>query len=40
MKDKTYKTIMVGYSDNHTRDTYRLYNLETKRFIMTRYITW
>ena len=27
---------MVGYADNNTRDTYKLYNPETKRVIMTR----
>ena len=31
---------MVGYSKNHTRDTYKLYNPETKRFIMSSYIKW
>ena len=31
---------MVGYSDNNTRDTYKLYNPETKRVIMNRYIKW
>ena len=27
VKDNTYKAIMVGYGENHTRDTYKLYNL-------------
>ena len=27
---------MVGYEDNHMRDTCKLYNPETKRVIMTR----
>ena len=27
---------MVGYEDNHTRDTYKLYTTENKRIIMTR----
>ena len=40
MKNKTYKTMPVGYADNHTRYTYNLYNPETKRFIMTRIIKW
>ena len=31
---------MVGYADNHTRDTHKLYNNETKRFITTRVIKW
>ena len=40
MTDKTFKAIMVGYYDNHTRDTYKLYNPETKRVIMTRDVKW
>ena len=40
MTDKTFKAIMVGYANNHTRDTYKLYNLETKRVIMPRDIKW
>ena len=31
---------MVGYSDNHTRDTSKLYNPETKRLIITRNFKW
>ena len=38
MKDKTYKAIMVGYTENHTHDTYQLYNTEINRVIMSRYI--
>ena len=40
MTDKTFKAIMVGYSENHTRDTYKLYNPETKRVVMTRDVKW
>ena len=40
MKDKMYKAIMVGYADNHIRYTYKFYNPETKRFIMTRDSKW
>ena len=40
MIDKLFKAIMVGYANNHTRDTYKLYNPETKRVIMTRDIKW
>ena len=40
MKGSTYKVIMVVYSENHARDTYKLYNPETKRVIMSRDITW
>ena len=36
IKDNAYKDIAVGYTDNHTRDTYKFYNPETKRAIMTR----
>ena len=31
---------MVGYTNNNTRDMYNLYNPETKRIIMTRYVKW
>ena len=40
MTYKAYKAIMVWYADNHTRDTYRLYNPDTKRVVMTRYFKW
>ena len=40
MTDKTFKEIMVGYFYNHTRDTHKLYNPETKRVIITRDIKW
>ena len=40
MKDKTNKSIISGYAENHTRDTYKLYNPDTKRVIMSRYIKW
>ena len=40
MTDKTFKTIMVVYSKNHKRDTYKLYNPETKIVIMTRDVNW
>ena len=38
--DKTYKASMVGYAENHTRDTFKLHNPETKRVIMTRVVNW
>ena len=38
--DKTYKAIMVGYTDNNTRDTYKMCNTDTKRFIMARVVKW
>ena len=34
--EKIYNTIMVGYTYNNTRDTYKLYNPDNKRVIMTR----
>ena len=40
MTYKTYKAIMVGYKGNHTRDTYKLYNTDIKRVIMTRDVEW
>ena len=36
MTDKPFMAIMVGYADNHKRDTYKLYNPETKRVVMIR----
>ena len=38
--DKTFKEIMVGYTDNHTRYTYKLYNPDTKRVILNRDVKW
>ena len=38
--DKIFKVIMVGYVENSTRDTHKLYNPETKRVIMTRDVNW
>ena len=38
--DKKFNAIMVGYTDNHTRYMYKMYNPGTKRVIMTRYIKW
>ena len=40
MTDKTFKEIMVVYAENYTRGTYKLYNPETKRVIMTRGVKW
>ena len=37
-KDKIYKSIMVGYTDNHTRVTYKMYNSE--KIITRSYIKW
>ena len=38
--EKTYKETMVGYPDNHTRDTYEMYNPDTKRVTNTRDVKW
>ena len=40
MTDITFKGIMVGYAKNNMRDTYKLYNTETKRVIITRDVKW
>ena len=40
MTYKTYKAIIVGYAENHTRDIYKLYNPEIKRLIMKRDVKW
>ena len=34
--EKTFKAIIGGYANTHMRDTYKMYNPETKRVIMTR----
>ena len=31
---------MVGYTNNHKRDTNKFYNPDTKRVITTRYVRW
>ena len=38
--DKSFKAIMVVYADNHTRDTYKVYNHDTNRFIVTVDVKW
>jgi len=40
MEDRAIKCIMVGYGNNHSGDTYRLYNPSTKRIILSRDVTW
>ena len=34
------KCVLMGYANNHSRDTYRMYNLETSKIIETRDVTW
>ena len=31
---------MVGYTENHTRETYKFYSQQIKSVIMSRYIKW
>ena len=38
--EKTYEAIMVGYAENNTCNTYKIYNPETKQVIMIRQIKW
>ena len=40
MEAKAIKCLMVGYSANHLADTYRLYNLETKKILNSRNVRW
>ena len=37
---KAIKCIMLGYSHNHAADTYRMYNITTKKVIDSRDVTW
>jgi hypothetical protein len=32
--------MMLGYTDNHAKDVYRMLNLETNRILLTRDIIW
>ena len=40
LENRGNKCIFVGYADNHSRDTYRMYNPVTKRLTETRHVTW
>ena len=40
MTDNMENSIMVRYTDNHTRYAYRLFNPERKRVIITRDVNW
>ena len=31
---------MIGYADKHTRNTYKLYKPDIKRFVITRDVHW
>ena len=39
-KDKAMRGIMVGYAENHSRDTYRMYMYDTNTVIETRDVVW
>ena len=39
-QDKSFKCIMVGYADQHSPDTYQMYNPTTKSVILSRDIRW
>ena len=40
MKPRSYKGIMVGYAENHSPDTYMLYNPSTRKIFRSRDIKW
>ena len=40
MKPRSRRCIMVGYADNHSPDTYLMYNPKTRYVIMSRDIRW
>ena len=37
---KSIKCVMVGYADHHSADTYRMFNMETKKILLSRDIVW
>ena len=38
--DRGTKCIFVGYADDHTPDTYRMFNPKTKKILLSRDIRW
>ena len=40
LEERAIKCIFVGYGSNHSGDTYRMYNPETKRTVLTRDVKW
>ena len=40
LQQKALKCVMIGYSDNHSGDTYRLFNPNTKKVVQSRDVTW
>ena len=40
LEERAVKCIFVGYSTSHSGDTYRMYNPETKRIVLSRDVKW
>jgi len=40
LTEKSTKCMCLGYAENHSGDTYRVYNLSTKRVMLTRDVKW
>ena len=40
MKPRSHKCVMVGYADNHSADTYLMFNPKTRHIILSRDIQW
>ena len=40
MKEKGYPAMMVGYAHNHGPGTYKMYNPQTNRIVMSRDVKW
>ena len=40
LENQSYKAIMVGIPKHHSNDNYYMYNVETKRIIISRDIRW
>lgn len=40
LEKKSTQCIMVGYADQHSGDTYRLYKMEAKTVVLSRDVTW
>jgi len=38
--EKSVKCIMVGYADDHSGDTYQMYDPTTRQVHLTRYVSW
>ena len=40
MNDKARKCLMIGYAKHHPADTYRLYDPQTRKVILSRDVAW